>query len=277
MLASANAMFTCINNTSQLPAPMRIRIPSLRLFGAAGLTLASMASGPDLSAAAVDLQNATATFSQTYYGDFSPGRSIDGDPGGDFGWAIYDGNEFAGTTSAQTAVFETVSDVGTAGGSQVEFTLQFNLWWNPAHQLGSFRLSATTDSRSTFADGLATGGDVTANWTVLTVTSLGSLGGTSLTLNPDGSILASNPNPTTDTYTVRTQTGLVGITGFRLEALESASLPTWGPGMQPQNGNFVLSDFSVSITAVPEPPGALLAAGLLTGAAWVLVRHHRRS
>lgn len=233
--------------------------------------LAGMAATSALFAASVDLQNATATFSQSYYGDFSPSRAIDGDTGGDQGWAVYDGNEFAGSTSAQTAVFETGLDVGQAGGSIVEFKLEFNLGWNPGHQLGRFRLSATTDSRASFADGLASGGDVTANWTVLNTISVQSSNGTTLAVRGDGSILASNANPTTDTYTIRTATGLVGITGFRLEALEHPSLPTSGPGMQPDNGNFVLSNFTVDLTTVPEPSQTAAAAGFLAliGGLWI--------
>lgn len=251
--------------------------PTLHSRWTTSLMLAGLISSPALFAASVDLQNATATFSQSYGADFSVGRAIDGDSGGDFGWAIYDGTEFSGTTSAQTAVFETGLDVGQAGGSIVEFKLEFNLGWNPAHQLGRFRLSATTDSRATFADGLATGGDVTANWIVLNVTSAQSINGTTLTPQIDGSILASSKNPTTDTYTIRTTTGLVGITGFRLEALEDPTLPTSGPGMQPDNGNFVLSNFTVDLTAVPEPQEAVLAAGLLAAGGWLLARRGRRT
>jgi hypothetical protein len=218
------------------------------------------------------LQNATATFSQPDNDIFfSPSWSIDGNAGGHNGWAIFDGDYFGGTTSAQTAVFETGKDVGTADGSIVEFKLYFNYAEYPSHQLGRFRLSATTDSRTTFADGLATGGDVTASWTVLEVTSLQSLNGTGLSLNLDGSILASNQNPTLDTYTIRTKTGLVGITGFRLEAMEDPSLPTSGPGMVPCCGNFVLSEFSVSLTAIPEPEkhAATFCVALLGTGIWL--------
>jgi hypothetical protein len=46
-------------------------------------------------------------------------------------------------------------------------------------------------------------------------------------------------------YTVIAETSLTGITGVRLEALEDASLPMGGPGMQTINGNFVLSELEV--------------------------------
>ena len=46
-------------------------------------------------------------------------------------------------------------------------------------------------------------------------------------------------------YTVIAETSLTGITGVRLEAIEDASLPMDGPGMQATNGNFVLSELEV--------------------------------
>ncbi|MCW5559391.1 MAG: hypothetical protein KIT22_16370 [Verrucomicrobiae bacterium] len=158
----------------------------------------------------------------------------------------------------------------------MDFTLEFSNW-NPYHLLGSFRLSATTDSRATFADGLSSGGDVTANWTVLDVVSVSSLNGTTLTTQGDGSILASGFLPGTDTYTIRTTTSLVGITGFRLEGLADPSLPTDGPGRQPDNGNFILSEFSVALTAIPEPRDTALLAGLLAIGGWWGARRGQKS
>ncbi|MBX3733564.1 MAG: hypothetical protein KF791_13330 [Verrucomicrobiae bacterium] len=247
--------------------------PTTRSFTAPALGTISLLAGLSLSGATVDLQNATATFSQTYFDNFSVATAINGTSGDGLGWAIYDGDEQFGTTSPQTAVFETGLDVGAPGGSYLDFTLEFNNW-NPYHLLGSFRLSATTDSRASFADGLSSGGDVTANWTILNVVSVGSMNGTTLTAQGDGSVLASGDLPATDTYTVRTSTSLVGITGFRLEVLADPTLPTDGPGRQPQNGNFVLSEFSVALTAIPEPRETALVAGLLGIGGW-LVRRRR--
>ncbi len=107
------------------------------------------------------LQNATATFSQSQFADFNVGKAIDGNSADNLGWAI-----FPGSGVDQTAVFETQLDAGFAGGSLLTFTVQ-SLYSNAGHNLGRFRFSITTDDRSTFADGLSTGGDVTANWFVL--------------------------------------------------------------------------------------------------------------
>ena len=234
-------------------------------------------------AAAVGLQNATATFSQTtsqgIFRDYSISKAIDGNfgvPDPLTGWAIYEDTGVLGVddqTHAQTAVFETASDVGFLGSS----TFTFRLFQNqPNHLLGRFRFSVTSDNRSTFADGLASGGDVTANWVVLNPSSLSSANGTTLTELGDFSILASGFAPSTDTYTVTAPTTLTGITGVRLEVLEDSSLPFNGPGSQALNGNFVLTELEVDI--VPEPSSALL---VLSGAALCLgcrtIRRHERN
>jgi hypothetical protein len=168
---------------------------------------------------------------------------------------------------AQTAAFETVSDLGLAGGSVLTFTLT-QTHSNPGHVLGRFRLSVTTDNRSLFCDGLATGGDVTANWTVLSPGSVSALNTSTFSILGDKSILAGGTTPGTDVYTITAQTALTGITGIRLEALEDPSLPFNGPGRWPGNGNFVLSEFEVGVAPIPEPAaGATTAVGLLSLAA----------
>lgn len=230
-----------------------------------------------VAAAPVALQNATATFSQTFTEPtvFTIDQAIDGIETSLNGWAISEGPvaNIPNPTGSQTAVFETASDLNPVAGTPVEFTLKSFL--GGTHLIGRFRLSATTDDRTTFADGLANGGDVTANWTVLTPNSFSSVGGVSFTILPDGSLLASGPFPTTDSYTVTVQTDLQGITGFRLEVIEDASLPALGPGVAPANGNFVLTEFSVNATLAPVPePDAW--AMLLTGLGLVGVAYRRR-
>lgn len=232
-----------------------------------------------IQAGPISLQNATATFSQSSGGNHPVQQAIDGDFGNRNGWAIFEGVDTTafGQTHSQTAVFETVADVGAAGGTLLTFTLH-QLYFpnadNGQHTLGRFRLSITTDDRSEFADGLQTGGDVTANWTVLAPSFVNSSGGATLSVLADHSILASGLSPATDVYTVRATTFLVGITGFRLEVLEDDSLPDSGPGRFTQ-GNFVLTEFEVDaapLTEVPEP-ASLTLFGL---GALGLALHRRR-
>jgi PEP-CTERM motif len=199
----------------------------------------------------IPLQNATATLSQTVSGPYLISQAIDGVTNDNLGWAIY-----SGPPQPQTAVFETVSDSGFIGGSKFTFNLLQNYNNAQSHVIGRFRLSATTDNRSLFADGLATGGDVTANWTVLTPTLATSANGATLTTLLDDSLLASGFLPATDTYTIEAITSLTGVTGFRLELLSDPSLPGNGPGRD-GNANIVLSELTVSqsplAVAAPEP------------------------
>jgi hypothetical protein len=209
----------------------------------------------------VPLQNATATFSQFISPEsYSVAYAIDGVVDNRTGWAVgqLDGIHANGFADPQTAAFETVTDVGFTGGTLLTFTLiqahtaSIYTTSNDRHNLGRFRISVTTDPRDTFADGLETGGDVTANWTVLDPITFSSTVGTPLTELSDHSILAGGANPSTDTYIVSAETSLTGITGIRLEALADPSLPDNGPGRREENGNFVLSEFQVDAAPVPE-------------------------
>jgi hypothetical protein len=218
----------------------------------AAVTLPLLLAGR-LCGAAVPLQNATATLSQS--GGWNVGTAIDGVVNADVGWAVFD--FAAGQARAATAVFETVTDVGFAEGSLFTFQLsQIN--HNPQHTIGRFRLSVTTDNRDNFADGLANGGSVNANWIVLKPFSVVATGGTEFEILNDDSILAAGSNPDTSVYSITATTSLEHITGIRLEVLQDPSLPLTGPGRYPSNGNFVLSEFEMDIVPVPEPSIALL-------------------
>ena len=235
--------------------------------------LVALGNNAQATSVGVGLQQATATFSQSYSGDYSVGKAINGTLADNLGWAI--SPDGSANPASQTAVFETVTDIGFAGGSTLTFTLyQTHDFDFVFHTLGRFRLSVTTDDRSMFADGLASAGDVTANWTILDPDSFVSANGATLGKLADKSILASGFSPYLDIYTITANTSLTGITGIRLEALKDPSLPFNGPGRQPINGNFVLSEFEVSIAAVPEPStGALVMAGCLT---WFLNRRRQK-
>lgn len=227
------------------------------LAGAMGLC------SPRISdAAPVTLQNATATYSQA---EKAVGGSINGNLLDD-GWGI------SPALDAQTAVFETATDIGFAVGTKLTFAFDQG---GSQHTLGRFRLSVTTDDRSLFADGLHTGGDVVANWVVLSPSSAVSAGGATMTTLGDNSILVSGSSPNTDVYTIVANTSLLGITGIRLEALEDPSLPYSGPGRSTFNGNFHLNELQLDAVpiAIPEP-AALMLMGL--GVAGLPSRTRRR-
>jgi len=83
-----------------------------------------------------------------------------------------------------------------------------------------------------------------ADWTVLRPSQYASVGGATLTLLADGSMLASGKNPQADTYQLTAPTDRAAITGIRIEVLPDPSLPKGGPGRDP-DGNFFLSAFEV--------------------------------
>jgi hypothetical protein len=146
------------------------------------------------------------------------------------------------------------------------------LHFNPEHLLGRFRFSVTTDDRTTFADGLHTGGDVVANWTVLSSPSVSGPAGMTFTTLADQSILAGGVIAAQGVYTVNYTTGINGITGLRLEALEDPSLPGGnGPGLHLANGNFELNEMTLEGTIVPVPSSILLfgtGSIALAGCGW---------
>ena len=187
---------------------------------------------------AVTLQNVSAQYSQS---GWNAANMIDGNLA--TGWA----DDNAGVTADNVAVMETATNLNPAGGLT---ELTFNIYTGLAtsHILGKLRLSVTNDDRSTFADGLQIGGDITANWTVLTPTYAAATRST-LTIQPDGSILASGNVADFEYLTIKVQTSLANITGFRIEAITDATLPTSGPG-RAANGNFVVQEVGVTSATV---------------------------
>jgi hypothetical protein len=88
-------------------------------------------------------------------------------------------------------------------------------------------------------------------WTVLKPEKAESEKGVKLAVDGDGVIATDrNPDGGIDTCRLTVKTQLAGITGFRLDAMEHASLPAQGPG-RAGNGNFVLNE--VSVTAGDKP------------------------
>jgi len=62
----------------------------------------------------------------------------------------------------------------------------------------------------------------------------------------DGSLLAENKAPKTDSYTLSVRSHAKPISALQLEVLPDATLPSQGPG-QNKNGNFVLTKLSASV------------------------------
>ena len=69
-------------------------------------------------------------------------------------------------------------------------------------------------------------------------------GGTILTPQEDGSVLATGPNPDTQNYQINFTLGETATRAIRLEALTDASLPNKSTG-RAHNGNFVLSEIKI--------------------------------
>lgn len=77
-------------------------------------------------------------------------------------------------------------------------------------------------------------------------------GGTELTPQPDGSVLASGPNPATNTYRVEFAVGEKPMGAIRLEALTHPGHANQSTG-RGHNGNFVLSEVLLEAAAAGQP------------------------
>jgi hypothetical protein len=86
-------------------------------------------------------------------------------------------------------------------------------------------------------------------WHVLRPHELKGEQGTQLTLQEDGSILASGTSPEKDDYVLFVDPELTDITGFKLEVLPADGFTNQGPGRAPENGNFVLSEWSLGVNS----------------------------
>ena len=92
--------------------------------------------------------------------------------------------------------------------------------------------------------------DLTTEWVPLDLEVVRANGVTKLEKQPDGSLFATalpNGQASPGVYLLKAKTDLVGITGFKLEALPDDRLPSNGPGLAP-DGNFVISEFVVQQT-----------------------------
>lgn len=96
-----------------------------------------------------------------------------------------------------------------------------------------------------------------APWKTLGNSVVQSAGGAALTRQPDGSYLASGPNPAHDTYSIAGPVAPGVFSGLLLECLPDDSLPQKSLGRF-SNGNFVLSAIEAEISA-PSLPAPLPA------------------
>ncbi|HVH70443.1 MAG TPA: DUF1553 domain-containing protein, partial [Candidatus Dormibacteraeota bacterium] len=93
------------------------------------------------------------------------------------------------------------------------------------------------------------------DWTILRPSHVDSVGGTTLKVLEDGSILARGKNPEPETYEIEAETDLSRISGLRIEVLSDPSLPEGGPGRDPE-GNFVLNAVEVTEAPADKPQAA---------------------
>lgn len=118
-------------------------------------------------------------------------------------------------------------------------------------------------------------------WTVLPPRELKSTGGETLTVEDDGAVLVTGPNPVRAVYTLKLPVSLAAITGIRLEAIPDTRLPEGGAGRF-GNGNFHLAEVKAAVesnkagstpesikvsTAVADGPqtGASMASASIDG------------
>jgi hypothetical protein len=90
-------------------------------------------------------------------------------------------------------------------------------------------------------------GDDPVRWTPLVAPAASSVAGTVLSLQGDGSFLASDA-AATDTYIVTGGTALARLTALKLEVLPDPRLPSSGPGTS-GHGNFVLTRLSLAVAS----------------------------
>ena len=89
-------------------------------------------------------------------------------------------------------------------------------------------------------------------WADSRVTAATSAAGSTLAVQPDGSVLVSGENPANDDQTIVLRTDATGLRAIGLEALTDPSLPGGRLGRAP-NGNAVLDGIEVEAVSVTDP------------------------
>jgi hypothetical protein len=90
-------------------------------------------------------------------------------------------------------------------------------------------------------------------WKPITPASAHSTAGATLTIQPDGTVLASGTNPDNDIHEVVLKTSQAKVTGLRLDALRDDGLPQKGPGRSPESGNVVLTYLEGTSAGISNP------------------------
>ena len=91
-----------------------------------------------------------------------------------------------------------------------------------------------------------------SQWQSLEPQSVESVGGATLKVLDDKSVLAGGDKPAKDTYRIVARTDATGIQAVRLEALTHSSLAKGGTG-RARNGNFVLTGFEAEARSITNP------------------------
>ena len=97
-----------------------------------------------------------------------------------------------------------------------------------------------------------------AEWKPLVPVNLESSQGATLTKSDEGILQAGGADPERDSYTLTFPLPSFAVTGFKLDALPDSTLPNQGPG-RAENGNFVLTEFSVEVQGKPVRLSAIQA------------------
>jgi PEP-CTERM motif len=206
----------------------------------------------------VTFSSAAASFEQTFSGSWTAAKMIDGaNPNATLssGWAIYRNSGGGDQTLNETALLTLGSSL-PSGPISLTFTINQN--FGGSHLLGNFGLGYAIAAAPTL-------GSTNNPFTITGASGLN--GGTTFSFPSAGEILVGGTLLDTDIYTINaTANSAFPITGFFLNVFnDDISLPTNGPGRQPTNGNFVVTELTAdfAVTAVPEPSTlALLGAGL---------------
>ncbi len=96
------------------------------------------------------------------------------------------------------------------------------------------------------------------SWKTIAVKEAKAAAGAVLSLQPDGSLLASGPNAQRETFTITGTLPKGKLTAIRLEALPDASLPRGGPGRDVY-GNFIISSIELMVDGQPVTLSRLLS------------------